>query len=98
MSTRITAVDVRRAFTDRYVRELNALGVPTEGYTLERGVGCWTLVDADGQAAPGVVGHGMTAGYIGNTAAEAYTTLVTIAKTLEFAGAFMIANAQKVMR
>lgn len=98
MSTRITAVDVRRQFTERYVPALATLGVSTDGLTLERGVGCWTLVDADRQAAPGVVGHGMSAGYIGSTAREAYATLQTIAKTLEFAGSFMVANAERVMR
>lgn len=98
MTTRITAVDVRRQFTDRYVPALQALGVNTDGFTLERGVGCWTLVDADRQAAPGVVGHGMESGFIGSTAREAYATLQTIAKTLEFAGSFMIANAERVMR
>jgi len=96
--SRITIVDVRRQFTDRYVPALLALGYNTEGLTLSKQVGHYELTDADGQAAPGVVGHGMTAGYIGSTAREAYATLQTIAKSLEFAGSYMIANAQKVMR
>lgn len=96
--SRITIVDVRRQFTDRYVPALQALGVNTEGYTLAKQVGHYELTDADGFAAPGVVGHGMEAGYIGSTAREAYATLQTIAKTLEFAGGFMIANAERVMR
>ncbi len=98
MSTRVTIVDVRRQFTERYVPALQALGVSTEGFTLSRQVGHYELTDADGQAAPGVVGHGMTAGYIGTTASEAYATLQTIAKTLEFAGSFMVANAERVLR
>jgi hypothetical protein len=98
MTTRITAVDVRRQFTERYVPALASLGVSTDGFTLERGVSHWTLTDKDGFAAPGVVGHGLSAGYIGSTAREAYATLQTIAKTLEFAGSFMVANADRVLR
>jgi len=95
---RITAKDVDRVFVDRYCLALSSLGFNIEGLKLERGVGHWTLTDKDGFAAPGVVGHGLSAGYIGHTAREALTTLQTIAKTLEFAGSFMVANSQKVMR
>lgn len=83
--TRTTVTDLRRVVEDRYVPQLQALGVPTDGITLERGVGVYTLKDADGFPAPGVVGLGMESAYIGSTAAEAYTTVQTIAKTLEFA-------------
>ncbi|AYD86815.1 hypothetical protein SEA_MICRODON_68 [Streptomyces phage Microdon] len=98
MSDRITIVDVRRQFTDRYIPSLQALGVPTQGLTLAKQVGHYELTDENGQAAPGVVGHGMTAGYIGSTAREAYATLQTIAKSLEFAGSWMVANSERVMR
>lgn len=96
--TRITAVDVRLQFAARYVPALGTLGIATDGFTLSKGVGCWTLTDADGFPAPGVVGHGMEAAYIGSTAKEAYATLQTIVKTLDFAGKFMVGNAERVMR
>ncbi|UTN91901.1 hypothetical protein SEA_STUFF_70 [Streptomyces phage Stuff] len=98
MSTRTTIADLRRVVEQRYIPQLQALGVPTDGITLERGTGLYTLKDADGFPAPGVVGHGMESAYIGNTAAEAYTTVQTIAKALEFAGAFMVANPERVLR
>lgn len=97
-SSRVTIVDVRRVFTERYIPQLQALGVPTDGLTLEKLTGHYSLTDADRKGAPGVVGHGMAPGYIGGTAAEAYTTIVTISKALEFAGSWMVANPQRVMR
>ncbi|AXH49460.1 hypothetical protein SEA_CROSBY_72 [Streptomyces phage Crosby] len=98
MTTRTTIVDVRRVFTERYIPQLQALGVPTDGLTLEKLTGHYSLTDTDGVAAPGVVGHGMAPGFIGQTAAEAYTTLITISKTLEFAGSWMVQNAERVLR
>ncbi len=95
---RITVKDVDRVFIDRYCLALSSLGVNIEGLKLERGVGHWTLTDKDGFAAPGVVGHGLSVGYIGHTAREADATLQTIAKTLEVAGSFMVSNPAKVMR
>ena len=98
MSTRITIVDVRRVLEQHYVPQLQALGVNTDGITLEKGTGLYMLKDADGFPAPGVVGHGMESAYIGSTAAEAYHTIVTVAKALEFAGGLMVANPARVLR
>jgi hypothetical protein len=83
---RITIVDVRRQFTDRYMVALQGLKGRYYGLdlTLTYTGSCYTLTDKDGFAAPGVVGHGMEAGYIGTTAAEAYATLQTIAKSFEW--------------
>ncbi|AWY07471.1 hypothetical protein SEA_UNTPL_71 [Streptomyces phage UNTPL] len=97
-SSRVTIVDVRRVFTERYIPQLQTLGVPTDGLTLEKLTGHYSVTDKDGQAAPGVVGHGMAPGFVGGTAAEAYTTLVTISKALEFAGSWMVENPQRVLR
>lgn len=98
MTTRTTIVDVRRVLTERYVPQLQALGVPVEGIKLEKLTGHYSLTDKDGYGAPGVVGNGLANGYIGGTAAEAYTTLVTIAKALEFAGSWMVSNPERVLR
>ncbi|UTN93076.1 hypothetical protein SEA_MARKY_73 [Streptomyces phage Marky] len=99
--TRTTIVDVRRVFTERYVSQLQTLGYPTDGLSLERTESrAFIVVDDndDRRPGPGVVGNGMEAGMIGGTAAEAYETLVTIAKTLEFAGGWMVQNAERVLR
>lgn len=98
MSTRITVVDVRRVFEQRYIPQLRALGADTDGIKLERLTGHYSLTAKDGYGAPGVVGNGMANGYVGNTAAEAYRTIVTIAKTLEFAGGLMVSNPARVLR
>lgn len=98
MSSRITVVELRRVFTERYIPALQALGHPTDGITLMKATGHYSLTTEDGYGAPGVVGNGMANGYIGNTAAEAYRTVVTIAKSLEFAGWAMISNPNRVLR
>jgi hypothetical protein len=94
---RITLNDMHIA-RDAYLRQLQALGYPTEGITLERATGVWTLTTEHGFGAPGVTGLGMMPGYIGSSAREAYLTLQTLTKTLEFAGEWMIKHPQRVMR
>jgi hypothetical protein len=98
MTTRTTVADLRRIVEERYVPQLQALGVPTDGITLSRETGHYTLTDADGMPAPGVVGHGMSSAFVGGTATEAYTTIQAISKALEFAGSWMVQNAERVLR
>lgn len=97
MGSRITAVDIR-VQAERYGQVLDTLGVPKDGITLEKTQSGWTLTDRDGQKAPGVVGHGMEAGFIGSTAREAYTALQLIIASMEFATQWTVANFERVTR
>lgn len=97
MSDRITAVDLR-VQAERYGQILATLGVPSDGITLERTASTWTLTDKDGNAAPGVVGHGMEPGFVGSTAKEAYRTIQTIIKSMEFTLQWTVDNYERVTR
>lgn len=97
MGDRITAVDLR-VQAERYGQVLDTLGVPTGGITLERTASTWILTDKDGNPAPGVVGHGMEPAFIGSTAKEAYRTLQTMIKSMEFTLAWTVDNYERVTR
>lgn len=97
MSDRITIVDLR-VQAERYGQVLDTLGFPKDGITLEKTQSGWTLTGPEGQGAPGVVGHGMEPGFIGSTAREAYTTIQTIIKAIQFATTWSVENFERVTR
>lgn len=82
-TNRITVVDVRTAFA-AYAKTLTGLGVDVSKLELQEGsqtYGRAFRVVVDGRDAPGTGDRG----FIGWTAREAYDTLWTILRTLEFA-------------
>lgn len=95
--SRITVKDLR-VQAERYGQVLDTLGVAKDGITLEKTQSGWILTGRDSQAAPGVVGHGMEPGYIGSTAREAYATLQTIIKSMEYTLAWVVDNYERVQR
>ncbi len=80
---RITETNLLAAF-DYYTRQLRRHGIDTAGYEMRQGqpssgIG-WTVRDSN----TGNGGHGTDYGNLGMSKREAWHTLVTIARTLEF--------------